>query len=180
MKLPNLTTSKETATPVEAAGATPPNSRKRPLSAANSQVGPLRPPSRALPMGHWGPALCAPQIAIPDSRLHLTTSSRPRSRFNSVSFLFDILPSISRENKKKLTKKNILAVEKRVLFVRRARTVRETDFPLYPSDPFWKGCRISSITIRPPPLQNFHQKMCVLVLVVFRRNFSSGFLLQAI
>ena len=141
MKLPNLTTSKETATPVEAAGATPPNSRKRPLSAANSQVGPLRPPSRALPMGHWGPALCAPQIAIPDSRLHLTTSSRPRSRFNSVSFLFDILPSISRENKKKLTKKNILAVEKRVLFVRRARTVRETDFPLDPSDPFWKGCR---------------------------------------
>ena len=88
MKLPN-TTSKETATPVETAAATPPNSRKRPLSAANSQgVGPLRPPSRApSAMGHWGPALCAPQIAIPDSRLHLTTSSRPRSRFNSVSFL---------------------------------------------------------------------------------------------
>ena len=85
MKLPN-TTSKETATPVETAAATPPNSRKRPLSAANSQgVGPLRPPSRApSAMGHWGPALCAPQIAIPDSRLHLTTSSRPRSRFNSV------------------------------------------------------------------------------------------------
>merc|ERR1719225_304166 len=84
MKLPN-TTSKETATPVETAAATPPNSRKRPLSAANSQgVGPLRPPSRApSAMGHWGPALCAPQIAIPDSRLHLTTSSRPRSRFNS-------------------------------------------------------------------------------------------------
>ena len=85
MKLPN-TTSKETATPVETAAATPPNSRKRPLSAANSQgVGPLRPPSRApSAMGHGGPALCAPQIAIPDSRLHLTTSSRPRSRFNSV------------------------------------------------------------------------------------------------
>ena len=101
MKLPN--TSKETAaTPVEATGATPPNSRKRPLSAANSQVvGPLRPPSRApSAMGHWGPALCAPQIAIPDSRLHLTTSSRPRSRFNSVR---KIGPSISRE--KKLTKK---------------------------------------------------------------------------
>ena len=112
MKLPNLTTSKETATPVEAAGATPPNSRKRPLSAANSQVGPLRPPSRALPMGHWGPALCAPQIAIPDSRLHLTTSSRPRSRFNSVSFLFDILPSISRENKKKIDEKKYFSSRK--------------------------------------------------------------------
>ena len=100
MKLPN-TTSKETATPVETASATPPNSRKRPLSAANSQgVGPLRPPSRApSAMGHWGPALCAPQIAIPDSRLHLTTSSRPRSRFNSVR---KIGPSISREKEKKI------------------------------------------------------------------------------
>ena len=100
MKLPN-TTSKETATPVETAAATPPNSRKRPLSAANSQgVGPLRPPSRApSAMGHWGPALCAPQIAIPDSRLHLTTSSRPRSRFNSVR---KIGPSISREKEKKI------------------------------------------------------------------------------
>ena len=84
MKLPNST--KETATP-EATGATPP-SRKRPLSAANNQVVPggLRPPSRAPSALGWGP-LCAPQISIPDSRLHLT-SSRPRSRFNSVKIFF--------------------------------------------------------------------------------------------
>lgn len=82
MKLPNKDS---TATPSDqcSTGATPPQpSRKRPLSAANGQVVPLRPPSRAPSALSWG-QLCAPQIAIPDSRLHLT-SSRPRSRFNSV------------------------------------------------------------------------------------------------
>ena len=83
MKLPN--TSKETATP-ETAVATPP-SRKRPLSAANGAVGPLRPPSRAPATLSWGPLVCAPQISIPDSRLHLT-SSRPRSRFQNNSVIF--------------------------------------------------------------------------------------------
>ena len=72
-------------------------SRKRPRSthASGPQVvvganclGPLRPPSRARvtpsALG-WGSHLhCAPQISIPDSRLHLTASNRPRSRFNSV------------------------------------------------------------------------------------------------
>ena len=82
MKLPNKDS---TATPSDqcSTGATPPQpSRKRPLSAANGQVVPLRPPSRAPSALSWG-QLCAPQIAIPDSRLHLT-STRPRSRFNSV------------------------------------------------------------------------------------------------
>ena len=68
-------------------------SRKRPRSThasgqgglGNSCLGPLRPPSRAMPPSGWGSHLhCAPQIAIPDSRLHLTASNRPRSRFNSV------------------------------------------------------------------------------------------------
>ena len=66
--------------------------RKRPRSAANGQggVGPLRPPSRAMAMAptalSWGSHLhqCAPQIAIPDARLHLAASNRPRSRYNSV------------------------------------------------------------------------------------------------
>ena len=95
MKLPNKDS---TATPSDqcSTGATPPQpSRKRPLSAANGQVVPLRPPSRAPSALSWG-QLCAPQIAIPDSRLHLT-STRPRSRFNSVitySELYFFSPSL--------------------------------------------------------------------------------------
>ena len=73
-------------------------SRKRPRSAANGGGPGLRPPSRAMPPGSalsWGQALhCAPQIAIPDSRLHLTASNRPRSRFNSVRKVIYFSPSM--------------------------------------------------------------------------------------
>ena len=83
-------------------------SRKRPRSThasgqgglGNSYLGPLRPPSRAMAPSGWGSHLhCAPQIAIPDSRLHLTASNRPRSRFNSVrNFCIIVILGIFKQN----------------------------------------------------------------------------------
>ena len=68
---------------IETANDSAAPSRKRPLSAANGGGALHRPPSRAPSALGWGP-LYAPQISIPESRLHLAASSRPRSRFNSV------------------------------------------------------------------------------------------------